>query len=71
MNYQALTNGSLTVMYEGRPVYLRRATPEQISSASPPNSDIALRGRHFAFVPMGDIRLLANSDFPPHRRSRY
>jgi hypothetical protein len=36
-------------------VKMRNTHPEQMSSVSPPNSDIARCGRHFAFVPTGDI----------------
>jgi hypothetical protein len=38
-----------------RLVKLRRTHHEHMSSASPPNSDIALCSRHFAFVPGRDI----------------
>jgi hypothetical protein len=34
---------------------MRNIHTEWMSSASPPNSDIARRGWHFAFVPEGDI----------------
>jgi hypothetical protein len=34
---------------------MRNAHPEQVSSAMPPNSDIARRGQHFAFVLMPEV----------------
>jgi hypothetical protein len=33
---------------------MRNNQPEQMSSAFPSNSDIARRGRHFAFVPLNE-----------------
>ena len=38
---------------------LRKTRSEHMSSALPPISDIARRGRHFAFVPQADINGLA------------
>src|ERR1700722_14502583 len=40
---------------------MRNIHTEWMSSASPPNSDIARRGWHFAFVPTTDSRSAASS----------
>jgi hypothetical protein len=44
-------------------IILRNTHPEEMSSALPPNPDIARRGRHFAFVPCVDGSELARAFF--------
>jgi hypothetical protein len=50
-------------------VKMRNTHPEEMSSALPPNPDIARRGRHFAFVPR-TVHREREASFGRHGRFR-